>query len=88
MHSYDLVLILKEENESLKQIEKLVNDSGGKIENREKWDKRRFAYPIKKEASGFYHFWAISLSSSKLAEFKKKLNVNVGVLRYLLLVKD
>lgn len=88
MNSYDLVLILKEEGDSLKQIEKIVADLEGTIENRERWDKRRFAYPINKETSGFYHFWTVNMASAKIGELKKKFSVNEAVLRYLLLIKE
>lgn len=88
MSSYDFVLIVKDEGEGLKQIEKILTELDGKIEKQDKSEKRQFAYPIKKVISGFYHFWTINLPSDKISEFKKRLNVESNVLRYLLLVRN
>lgn len=88
MNPYDLVLIVKDETRAPQEVEKLITDLQGSVEDQKKWEKRRLAYPIKKETSGFYFFWAFKLGTDKISEFKKKLSLNENVLRFLLLVKE
>lgn len=88
MNSYELILILREEDETLKRIQKVTTDLGGKLTNTEKWEKRKLAYPIKKETSGYFCFLNLNFPPEKISDFKKKLLLDEGVLRFLLLVKE
>ncbi len=86
MNSYELVLILKDNKEgALKEITKLVTDKEGKIVKSDEWGKKNFAYPIKKSTSGFYHIIQFEAEKSIVQDFKRKLDYNEEVLRYLLL---
>lgn len=88
MNLYDLALIVKDQAEAPQEIEKIITDFQGKVEDQKKWEKRELAYPIRKETTGIYFFWTLKLGADKVSEFKKKLSLNENVLRFLLLVKD
>lgn len=86
MHAYELVLILKEDrDETVKKITTDIEAGSGKVTAAEKWGKKDLSYPIKKCASGYYHTWQIELNHKKVNDFKKKLEYDEDVLRYLLI---
>lgn len=89
MNAYELTLIIKENKEEiLEKIKNLIKDLKGKITSEEKWGKKDFFYPIKKLKNGYYFLWQIEMAKDKIQEFKKKLDLDETILRYLLLVKD
>ncbi|MBI2028000.1 MAG: 30S ribosomal protein S6 [Candidatus Levybacteria bacterium] len=81
---YDLVFLLNEDNE-LTSIKQLVTSLKGKVLEENKIGEKRLAYPIKKSTTAKMYEWTMELEPSKLEEFKKKLNFNEKLLRYLLL---
>lgn len=86
MNSYELVFIVKDEKEeTLKKIQQLIEDAKGKIASQEKWGKKTLAYPIKKLHAGYYFVWKLAMEQGKVQEFKKKLEFDENILRYLLL---
>lgn len=86
MNSYELVFILKEDKEeTTNKIKKYIEDLTGKIQSSEKWGKKDFTYPIKKLKAGYYFLWKINFSQDKIQEFKKKLDFDEEIVRYLLL---
>ena len=84
MTKYELTLLLPEEAE-VKSIKELLSSLKGKVEKEDNWGKRDLAYPIKKNASAFYFHWLIDIEQDNVNEFKKKLNFNEKLLRFLLL---
>ena len=83
---YDLVLITKDEKaEQIDAIKAVITGFDGKVTAEKKWGKKRFAYPIKKESIGYYQAWTVSLGSTHIAPFKRKLDLDENVLRYLLI---
>jgi len=81
---YELTLLLPEEAEA-KNIKELITTLKGKVESDTNWGKRELAYPIKKRNDAFYCHWVISMDQENVTEFKKKLNFNENLIRYLLL---
>lgn len=86
MNSYELVLILKDDKEkSLKNITQLLEEKKGSVVKTDNWGKKTFAYPIKKTLSGFYYILNLNAEKNVIQDFKKKLDYNEDVLRYLLI---
>ncbi|HLL61185.1 MAG TPA: 30S ribosomal protein S6 [Candidatus Nitrosocosmicus sp.] len=86
MNAYELVLILKDDKEaSLKQVTQLLEEKKGKIVKTDTWGKKNLAYPIKKNTSGFFYIVNLEAEKDIIQDFKKKLDYNEDVLRYLLL---
>lgn len=85
-NSYELILITKSDTEELaNRISKLIEDRSGTIAKKEAWGRKNFSYPVKKESSGFYFDWYISLEKKDITDFKKNLTFDEDVLRYLIL---
>ncbi len=84
MTRYELTFLLKDEEE-VKSLSKLLESFSGKLIEEKKWGKRQLAYPIKKDTSASYFTWKIDLENKNSEEFKKKLNFNEKLMRYLLL---
>ncbi|MFS8158832.1 MAG: 30S ribosomal protein S6 [Candidatus Roizmanbacteria bacterium] len=89
MNSYEMTFITaSDKKEILTALEKLITDLKGTISEQKPWGKREFAYTIKKLTEGYYFTWYFSLEAPSLAEFRKKMDINTDILRYLLLKKD
>jgi len=83
---YELILLLEKE-EDLKKVEEIISQNGGKIENKEKWGERLLAYPIKKKNKAIYFIITLTMDKKNVLPFKRKLDFNEKIIRYLLLVK-
>ncbi len=85
---YELVLITRDEKpEQLDAVKSLVTTNEGSIKEERKWGKKRFAYPINKVSTGFYQTWMVSMGAQNVAPFKRKLDLDENVLRYLFIKK-
>lgn len=83
---YQLVFIVPEnKSKEVEEVENTIEKMGGKVEKKDTWGKKTFAYLVNKQLSGHYFDWTMSIDTSKLKEFKNLLNLNNDVLRYLLL---
>ncbi len=87
MSQYEFVFLLADEEE-LKNIKEMVNSTSGKLLEEKKWGKKTLAYPIKKNASLNFFEWLLEMDAGSLADFKKKLNFNEKIVRYLLLKSE
>jgi len=91
---YELTYILNpnlSEAEVVSQAEKVrgfINALGGVIKNEKIWEKRRLAYPIKKQGFGFYVTSEFEMEPEKVVEIEGKLKLEPQVLRQLLLSKE
>ncbi len=87
MNMYEFTFLL-EDSKALKPLEEVLTSFKGKKINEQPWGKRLFAYPIAKHTSAEYYTWNIQIASDKLDEFKKKLNYDNILIRYLILTVD
>lgn len=72
--------------ELFSSLKKLIEEAGGKVEERQEWGVRELAYPIKKKTKGEYFIWQILVNGSlQLGELNVFLNQEEGILRYLFL---
>lgn len=87
MKSYELTVLVREEGD-IESVKKMIADYRGRITGELKWGKRELAYPIKKESEAFYFTYQVKLNPEDVSDFKKKMNYDERVIRYLLLSKE
>jgi len=94
MFDYELTLILdgelssEDQKKLTEKIKKIIEDVKGKVEKTNDWGKRELAYPIKKKKMGIYFLWEIKVAPQDLDKIDKKIKIEEGVLRYLILRKE
>jgi len=84
MSKYDFTFLLNEE-EQLKIIKDLITSLKGKLTKEDNWGKKTLVYPIQKNHTANFYNWTIELEKKQMKEFKKKLNFNEKIVRYLIL---
>jgi len=88
---YELMLILNpdlrdtEIKKKLKEIEDMLNKSGGKITHEDFWGKKTLAFRIKKQTEGVYMIYNAELPSSFLPELKQNLRIEKELLRSMII---
>lgn len=82
--TYELTFLLNQEEE-LTKIKELITSLKGKISKEEKWGEKSLYFSIKKTRKAVFYNWLLEFNETQLREFKKKLNFNEKILRYLLL---
>jgi small subunit ribosomal protein S6 len=87
MNKYELTVMVRNEGD-VENVKKLLDTYEGKITEEKKWGKRELAYPIKKETSAFYFTYQMEVDRSNIFDFKKKLNFDEKILRYLMLKRS
>ena len=50
--------------------------------------RKKLAYPINKEVSGFYYLMNVEATHEIIGEFDRKLRINENILRHLILKKE
>ena len=89
MPGYELVFILNANltEDDFTRVLGKVNDQitklGGTVTETNQWGKRRFAYPIKKQAEGNYVLEKVQISQTALKELDANLKMSEDILRYL-----
>ena len=66
-----------------KEIEKLIENEGGKVVNTDDMGRRPLAYQIKQFNEGYYYLFEIEGSGSEIAEVERRMRVNDKIIRYL-----
>lgn len=82
---YELTIIL-DNKEELKNIKDLITSLKAKVEKEEDWGEKTLAYPIKNKKVAHFFNYVVTMEKSQVSEFKKRLNFNEKILRYLLLI--
>ncbi|MFH0852421.1 MAG: 30S ribosomal protein S6 [bacterium] len=91
---YELTYIINpnlSEQEVAAQTDKVrgfINGFGGEIKNEKLMEKRRLAYPVKKQGYGFYVTIEFNLQPENVAEVDGKIKLEQAVLRHLLITKE
>lgn len=84
MNTYEFTFLVDDEAE-VKNLKSVIDSYEGKIESEKNWGERELAFTIDKKNKAKYYTWRISLSPKDLFDFKKKLNFNDKLMRYLIL---
>jgi len=91
---YELTYIINpnlSETEVATQTDKVrgfINGIGGEIKEEKLGEKRKLAYPIKKQNFGFYVTVQFNLEPDKIAELEKQIRMEQLILRHLLVAKE
>ena len=91
MTKYEIMFIVKatmEEDQikkSAEDLQKLINGKGSKIIEFKEMGRKKLAYPIKKEVSGYYFVMNVETDHATIAEFDRKVRINENILRHLII---
>ena len=94
MTKYEIMFIVKstlEEstlNNIVKDVQNLISSNGSKVIEFKDMGRKKLAYPIKKEVSGFYYLMNVEATTEAIQEFDRKLRINENILRHLILKKE
>ena len=91
MNKYEIMFIVKStlDEETIKKtsedLQKLINIKPCKVVEFKEMGRKKLAYPIKKEVSGYYFVMNVEATHETLAEFDRKVTINENVLRHLII---
>lgn len=94
MTKYEIMFIVKSTlDESTlasitKEVQGLINNNNSKVIEFKDLGRKKLAYPINKEVSGFYYLMNVEASKDVIQEFDRKLRINENILRHLILKKE
>lgn len=94
MTNYEIMFIVKATldetaiNNIAKDVQKLIADNKGKVIEFKDLGRKKLAYEINKEVSGFYYLMNATASKEAIQEFDRKLRINENILRHLILKKE
>lgn len=70
------------------RVKKIFTDNGGKVTKTDNWDKRKLAYPIKKQEHAVYVFYMVEIPPENVGKIEAALNITDEVIRYLVVKPD
>ena len=94
MTKYEIMFIVKATldetalNNITKEVQSLINDGNSKVIEFKDMGRKKLAYPINKEISGFYYLINAEATNEVIQEFDRKLRINENILRHLILKKE
>ena len=94
MTNYEIMFIVKATlddvalNNVVKETQKLITDNKSKVIEFKDMGRKKLAYPINKEVSGFYYLMNVEATHEVIREFDRKLRINENILRHLILKKE
>tara|TARA_B100000029_G_C17484771_1_gene926813 strand:+ start:564 stop:893 length:330 start_codon:yes stop_codon:yes gene_type:complete len=94
MSNFELVCIYKADankqiqNKINENVEKSINDKGGKVIDKEIWGLKDLSYPINKSKKGFYILFQIDIDSKELSKLNSNLNLEENIIRHMAVKVD
>ena len=94
MTNYEIMFIVKAtlDESTLKKlttdVQKLITDNKSKVIEFKDMGRKKLAYPINKEVSGFYYLMNAEANHEAIREFDRRLRINENILRHLILKKE
>ena len=94
MTKYEIMFIVKATldesslNKEVKDIQKIITDNKGKVIEFKDMGRKKLAYPINKEVSGFYYLMNVETTHDVIREFDRRLRINENIIRHLILRKE
>ncbi len=91
MTKYEIMFIVKasmeeaEIKKTAEDLKKLLTNKQSKVIDFNEMGRRKLAYPIDKELSGFYYVIKVETNHETIAEFDRKVSINENVLRHLII---
>ena len=89
MRAYEIMFILRpdmtEENVDrfLAQMETVVTSTGGTVQSKEKWGRRRLAYGVRGHREGYYVLFNLECEPPTVREFERVLKVSEPAIKFL-----
>ena len=93
MKKYEGMFIIKPDmnkddlEKTVSSIEETITKNGGKVENGQKWARRRLAYSIKKYMEGEYYLCEFEAEPKIISGLEASYKLNDNILRTLITVK-
>jgi small subunit ribosomal protein S6 len=76
-------------NEKLERYHALVaGEDGGEVQAVDHWGRRQLAYPIEDRENGYYVVAHVGTTAERLPEFERALQLDEGLLRYLVVINE
>jgi len=69
--------------DSLTRYREFLTGNGAEMVHEEDWGLKKFAYPIKKKTTGFYHLFEYKANPELIQKFETEFNRDEKILRYL-----
>lgn len=94
MTKYEIMFIVKSTLDETalsnitKEVQSLINNGNSKVIEFKDMGRKKLAYPINKEISGFYYLINAEATNEVIGEFDRKLRINENILRHLILKKE
>jgi small subunit ribosomal protein S6 len=94
MNKYEMMFIVKttldEEaaNKVSKVYEDIIKSMKGKLTDSKNLGNKKLAYPIKKEATGYYYVFNFEATPEIVAEVDRKARIDESVLRHMIIRLD
>ena len=94
MNKYEMMFIVKAtmEESSVKaaaeNVKKLAESLKAKVDSFKEKRKKKLAYPIKKEISGYYYVMTMTASKETIKEVNRKMSIDENVIRHLIIKLD
>ena len=91
MTKYEIMFIVKAtmEEDAIKKtsedVQKLIKKKPSKVIEFKEMGRKKLAYPIKKEVSGYYFVMTVEADHETIAEFDRKVSINENILRHLII---
>ncbi len=91
MTKYEIMFIVKstleeaEIKKTAEELKKLVSNKKSKVIDMNEMGRKKLAYPINKELSGFYYVMTVETDHETIKEFDRKVSINENVLRHLII---
>ena len=94
MTKYEIMFIVKatldddKQKKFVSEVQKLITDNKGKVIEFKEMGRKKLAYPINDEVSGFYYLMNVEANAATIKEFDRKLRINENNIRHLILKKE
>ncbi len=91
MTKYEIMFIVKAtmEEDKIKavsdELQKLINKKPSKVIEFKEMGRKKLAYPINKEVSGYYFVMTVEADNETIKEFDRKVLINENVIRHLII---
>ena len=92
-NNYETIMIINSNleeatiNSTIEKISALIN-ANGKVESTEEWGKKKLAYPIKKQAEGYYVLVNFTSNPEFIDELDRIYNITDEVIKHIVVKKD
>ena len=91
-NNYETIMIINSNleeatiNATIEKISALIN-ANGKVESTEEWGKKKLAYPIKKQAEGYYVLVNFTSNPEFIDELSRVYNISDEVIKHIVVKK-